>query len=460
MKILTVLAHQLKSAKRVDAHYFLSPGVQAAQKIQAVKDAGIVCRRLGGSNGFAKVWAPGRFKRSYAAPGESSVPYLRPYDLFGYLPKAADLLSIKRTKNLDKYKLTPGMILQTCSGRNLGPVVMADKYLSQFVLSHDMLRIEVADSTLRFYLLAFLSSPTGQQLLRRDKTGSVIDHLSVGHLCAIEIPMIAQDVMERAARAMRLSVTLIERARVRLDILHREFEASMPQLQRVAPLRNGWEVRASSLIGRIDAAAYDPFVIAIQDTLKAQNGVLVREIASVRKPAGRYKTCYVDRENGYPILSGGQLLQYKPINLRYMPGKAFKDVEKYKLHSGMIAYPADGRAEEGLGEPVLISDDRDGWLASGHVGRVVPNTSTDPGWLYLALSSHYAQLQLKAKASGSVVDATYEGDMENVVLPTPSKSYPAVRWAWRYFVWARRLEALAVSVIEDELDRLRVQVAS
>src|SRR2546422_6560736 len=35
-----------------------------------------------------------------------------------------------------------------------------------------------------------------------------------------------------------------------------------------------------------------------------------------------------------------------------------------------IAFQADGRFEEALGFPVMVTSDRDGWLASGHVGRL------------------------------------------------------------------------------------------
>ncbi len=35
----------------------------------------------------------------------------------------------------------------------------------------------------------------------------------------------------------------------------------------------------------------------------------------------------------------------------------------------------------------MVTPDRAGWMASGHVGRVIARPGIDPGWLYLALSS-------------------------------------------------------------------------
>ena len=152
------------------------------------------------------------------------------------------------------------------------------------------------------------------------------------------------------------------------------------------------------------------------ELLKA-GGRLVRELGLVTKPGSRYKTRYVGEDHGRPLVSGAQLLQARPINLQFMAPQVFKNILDYELSADSIAYPADGRAEEDLGTPVLITEGRAGWLASGHIGRIVPNSGVSPGSLFLALKSTHAQIQLKARASGSVVDSTFVPDMELVVLP-------------------------------------------
>jgi hypothetical protein len=67
-----------------------------------------------------------------------------------------------------------------------------------------------------------------------------------------------------------------------------------------------------------------------------------------------------------------------------MSAKAFDDASRYELRQGWIIYAADGRAEEGLGLPALVTSNRDGWLASGHVGRIIPKEGVSSGWLWLA----------------------------------------------------------------------------
>ncbi|MFL5961680.1 MAG: antitoxin Xre/MbcA/ParS toxin-binding domain-containing protein [Gaiellaceae bacterium] len=385
--------------------------------LQRASASGLTLRSLGGSEGLARVWAPPRFKRVYAAANEESVPYLRPYDIFDYLPIEADRLSALRSPNLDKYRVERGTILQTCSGRNLGPAVMVDDSIAEFALSHDLVRIEVEDETLAHYVLAFLSSASGQELLRRDKSGTVIDHISPAHVSELQIPILDADTREQIASSMRSAVEMLESGRHRLTVALQELEQRLPPLMREADLSEGWTTHRHALQGRLDAAAHDPLVLRVHEELVRIGGERVSELARVHKPGGRYKTVYVEAPFGRPILSGGQLLQYVPINLRQISDIAFKKPAEYEVRTGWILYAADGRAEEGLGLPAVVTRDRDGWLASGHVGRIIPNDDRDSPWLYLALRSAHAQLQIRATASGSVVDSTFENDMANVVLP-------------------------------------------
>lgn len=124
MKTRIVFSEQIAVSGRLDCWYYLAPGSSAIALLEKVKARGIKTICLGGKSGIAKVWLPKRFKRAYAADGEPSAPYLRPYDVFNYIPEPADWLSTIRTKELGQYQLNRGMILQTCSGRNLGPAVL------------------------------------------------------------------------------------------------------------------------------------------------------------------------------------------------------------------------------------------------------------------------------------------------------------------------------------------------
>lgn len=442
----------LRSLKRLDAWYYLAPGAAASRSLESAKAAGIPTCVLGGNDGVADVWAPARFKRAYAAEGEDAIPYLAPHDMFEYLPEATLSLSRGRTRSLPKYLVKRGMVLQTCSGRNLGPSTIVDAVLSNFVMSHDLVRIEIADERLRNYIVGFMHSSTGQGLLRRDKSGSVIDHITDEHVAAQEIPLLRDSVVDAVADLVGTAFALVESARLKLASELTSLHAALPLPERDSPAKFGWGTRRSSIRDRLDAASHDPWVQSVREMLLEAGGRPLGEAASVVKPAGRYRTRYVGRRYGTPILSGTQVLQHVLVHPQYMAPSAFDDPSAYQLEEGWSVYMADGRAEKGLGGVACVTSDRSGWFASGHVGRVVPGAGVSAGALWLACRTKHVQVQIKSLASGSVVDSTFPADMEGVILPPLNGiDGAAIVSAWNQFSTASALEAEAQRLIDREM---------
>lgn len=403
-------------------------------------------RRMGA---LGKVWAPSRFKRVYATAAEERVPYLRPYDIFDYLPGPADWLSVSRSDNLKQLRVEAGTILQTCSGRNLGPAVLADEYLAGFAFSHDLVRIEIEDDTERLVALAYLRTEVGKRAIARDRAGSVIDHLTPGQIGAVAVPELdnSGEVARLVARASRLRSL----ARRRLRALQMKAEAAVPMPAPQA-LRDGWAVPSTNLAGRIDAAFYAPLVAEARDRLRAAGAPSMADLAKIHKPGGRYSPRYVSPEYGEPLLSGRQILQWFPIALKHVAAISFRDAAPYKLLPGTIVYQADGRAEEGLGTPSVVTAARAGWLASGHVGRLVAKEGERWGAVYLGLASAHVQAQIRAAASGSVVDSTYPEDMASILVPpVPTALAVSAERAWNALAGADELERRATDLVEQSL---------
>jgi hypothetical protein len=210
-------------------------------------------------------------------------------------------------------------------------------------------------------------------------------------------------------------------------------------------------------------------VLRIRRELLEAGGIRVGEVARVVKPGQRYKTNYVTAAHGRPLLSGSQVLQRVLVKPQYMAESAFNDPAAYELKAGWSVYMADGRAEKGLGIVAMVTPDRAGWLASGHVGRLVPLDETNAGWLWLAGRTPHVQLQIKALASGSVVDSTFPADMESVVLPSAEGiDGERIEASWHKFAKATDLESnardrvdaalVAVSGVADEPDEVEHEI--
>lgn len=453
--IQTVERSEISALHRLDAWYFVAPGAAASRRIDKAKALGMTTRTLGGEQGLGRAWMPNRLKQIHASPGEVSKNYLKPYDVFQYLPMAHADLSVSATKRMKDYELKPGWILQTRSGRNLGLNAIVDDYLSEYVISDDLIRIDIPDERMRYYTTAFLRSKTGRGILRRDKSGSVIDHLSPAQIESLEVPVLEEGVIDSVAALMKRSQDTLAASRTFLQRQIDAYQKALPAIDRTARSAQGWTVNFADFTARIDAASYHPLSHAVAADLLAAGGVLTKDVADVLKPPGRYKTIYVDEGHGVPFMSGTQILQQQFAKPQYMAPAAFKDVEDYKLAPGWTLYQADGRSEKNLGITSMVTSARDGWTASGHVGRLRAKDKADAGWLWIASRTDHFAIQLKASASGSVVDATYPEDAEQVVLPPRlDVDSAAIIEAWEGFALAESLEAKAVAEFDKALAQL------
>src|SRR5829696_4369806 len=94
----TVRSRYVFAGERLDVKYYTSVGVESYDRIAFLSTAGIPMVQV---RDVADVTDAPRFKRVYATPDEPSLPYLRPYDIFDYLPAASDHLSLDRNPGID-----------------------------------------------------------------------------------------------------------------------------------------------------------------------------------------------------------------------------------------------------------------------------------------------------------------------------------------------------------------------
>lgn len=454
MKISSVYRTELSNRCRLDSSYYLSEGNIATRMVDAAIKKSPRYIHMGDKD-VVTVWQPNRNILVYAGGGEESVPYLQPYDILEFLPEARAQLSSHQNP-IDRLKVPAGTILQTCSGRNLGPLVISDQYLESFVFGSDLMRITINDPNTRFYIYAFLSTWVGQALLHSSKTGSVIDHLSADDIRDLRIPVFNEEIFKTVSALMQESHELYSRARMELVHCKEEYCSAIGMHKETAPLCSGWAVSLKSIFTgngtRIDAAYYDWTTRAAAETLRTTGGVQLSTVATTHKPGGRNKTNYVEKEYGLPTLSGRQLLQNQAVGLKYLPKSSAEKYSSFRLQKNWIAYPADGRVEGRLGTPVIITESRDGWFASGHVGRIEAHPGIHPGYLYLAFSHPIVQAQLSAVACGSVVDAVYPEDVEKFILPPQIDfNYDRVTTAWEMIDKADCLKEESCKVLLQQM---------
>ena len=371
---------------------------------------------------LASAFVPSRIKLMTGTSPSAGPPYLKAHDAFDTLPTTSRYMASARTPNRESYQLEEGTLLTPSSGRNLGPLAHVGKYLSRFAMT-DIMRITPRSRDVGMFLLAYLMTDTGQALIRRGRTGTTVDHLSPDDVREIPVAWVDDATRRASGEALGKAETLLDQARLALDEIQTELHS---RLGLALPLALGqyrsesgvkvFELSATRLGSRIDAAYYDPTVTRAKKLVLETGGTGLLSCADLRM-LGRYKRYYVDSAHGRPILSGSQLLQLRPVNLKYISDRSFSDPESFVVHQGWSLFTCDGRSEEALGSPAFASSLWEGWMASNHVMRAIPKPHIHPGFLYAIVNSPYVQIQLKALATGSVVDALDDVTLAETSVP-------------------------------------------
>lgn len=146
---------------------------------------------------IAQVYNGPRFKRPYADKGvvfgDNIVRYFTGNAVTqtrGENTKFLDLGKAKRNqlKMIEKLYLRRGMILITDSG-TVGRVIYATAYHDGAVGTNNLIRVVIEDEALRGYVYQFLSSRLGQDQLRQNVYGAIVDHLEPSDVKMVVVPI-------------------------------------------------------------------------------------------------------------------------------------------------------------------------------------------------------------------------------------------------------------------------------
>lgn len=130
---------------------------------------------------------------------------------------------------------------------------------------------------------------------------------------------------------------------------------------------------------------------------------------------GRFKRNYVDSANGIPFLSGTNISQYIPVNVKYL-SKQSKNLEQCLIKEGWILITRSGTTGIVSLAPVEWND----IAVSDHVIRIVPNEKLmNSGYLYVYLKSVIGQAIMKKGIYGSVVDEITPEFIRNIPVAFP-----------------------------------------
>jgi len=402
--------------KRLDAGFYTQDVIAARILIEKVSKHLDIQSIRDFSN---QIFWPGRFKRHYVLKKDGE-PFLMPSEVFMFSPKP--------TKYVINYppevKIKQGWLLITRSG-TIGRVLIATKYLENFILSDDLIRVIPKESIFGF-LYAYLNTWIGQAFLTKDQYGATVKHIEPHHVANIptpRIPDLEEEINQKILEAHRLreeAQALLLKAE---EMIHSEL--GLPKINEddveyfggeIGRLIKAFEVKANELDYRLDASYHVPIAhLAVSNMLKSKSGFVkkLNEIADSFVPP-RFKRLYVkQQDDGIPLLQGTHIPQIKPLDIKYI-WKRMKNIGAYIVRKNWILLTCSGT----IGRLALVSNYWDGWTATNHLLRIISKEKEiNPGYLAGFLLSIYGQVQFQRLVYGGVVDEIGEaGELFNDIL--------------------------------------------
>ncbi len=175
---------------------------------------------------IAQVFNGPRFKRPYADKGITDGPGIVRYftgnaitQTRGENVKYLDLNKAKpeQRRMIDKLYLERGMILVTDSG-TVGRVAYATHYHEGAVGTNNLIRIVIDDLALRGYVYQFLCSKLGQDQLKANIYGAIVEHVEPAEAKNILVPIPEdRELLKRIGLPVIRSMELQEHAYIALE---------------------------------------------------------------------------------------------------------------------------------------------------------------------------------------------------------------------------------------------------
>jgi type I restriction enzyme S subunit len=413
-------------------------------------------------------------KRQMIGSPSHGLPLFSSSEMLMQQPEPAYFLSRRFQGHLtNTLAVSADTILITRTG-SIGFVILVPRELNGALVDDNIIRVIAKHPTDTGFLYSFLRSPIGQDLIQRLSYGAVQNVFHGSQLAELPVPQVSESIREhvndlialcssRRTEANSLNTAAIQRA-VEINSLpdahalsRREIVGERKAL--VFPIeqrRIVWDDTGTTEL-RLDAHFHNP---AARSTIEAiqkcpSERRTVGELALHVIMGGRFKRNYVESEFGTPFLSGKNIVQTRPTDLKYLSSTQTEGLDDMLIKKGWILVTCSGT----IGRTCFVWHNFEDYAASQHILRIIPNEhEVDAGYLYAFLSSAFGYEQIVRFRYGSVIDEITDEQLKKVIVPLaePRKQKEvgdAVRLAFEKRAEALKLEDEAQQIIMREINR-------
>jgi type I restriction enzyme S subunit len=456
-------------ARRLEGAFYGSAGYRALRSMQ---QSGLEMTTVGS---LARVVWLGPFGRIYVEDRSAGVPFLSSSEMIEARPTPSNYLSRALSRNLDAILVREGTILISRSG-TIGNVAICTADFDGLGVSEHAIRVMANDPHDRGLIYAFLQSEAGQFLVKRSKSGSVVESIYEADVSGLPIPLLP--------KALRREMTRLvdEACRCRAEangLLNAADEAVWRQnyLDRRSMRSDlGFEVMArpsSALLTQYESTVRIRLEATFQSHRARSAEKLARAAAEWKPlrevvraipytgPGSMPGVPKVDGENGIHTVTGRDLGLARPSPSYFLAKTNQRVLSKMIPERGTTLIMCAGT----LGKTDYVSGNYESWAVSLDVIRVIPDPQKlHSGYVYAFLTSDLGQGQMLRHKYGSVIPRIHSRQVAELSVPVPQDKGQSigdkVDLAFEMRARAVSLENQAIGLFGAALERGREYVES
>lgn len=422
-------AKVILGASRLEAAFYGSDGYRAVNALHSSGFDFTVLKEI------ADVHWHGPFGRVYVDGASHGVPFVSSAEMLEAKIVPDHFISRRLTNRLERLIVRDGQILVSCSG-TVGNIALCTEDFNGIAVSQHAIRVSPRDPESLGVLYCMLLSEAGQFLLKRNKSGSVIDSLYAEDVETLPVPRLPgalrQELGSLIADAKRLRVV----ANKLLGEIEIEVQRScfLPDLSALRPKNrivsdsraDIFHTKASERLlaekgfgeFRLDASYHSPLAVALRKQILSMDGgtELGAVISGVRN-SGLRKRVYVDDPSlGVPLLGGKQLMQVRPHDVKLLSKALTRNLQSEIVQGEWTLVSSGGT----LGRTLFVHRNLEGASVSQDVMRVIPDAELAyPGFIYAFLASPYGQIQIQQRGYGSVIPRLRDFQFNSIAIRLP-----------------------------------------
>ena len=284
--------------------------------------------------------------------------------------------------------------------------------------------------------------------------GAVIQHIEPAFVGSIAIPYFPdsfqQEVDDLIQKSARLREEAIDALREAIDYFDSTFKIN-------GEITKMFSLKLSQL--RLGIAAYnnnievDEFIANYKE-----NSIRLKDITSKIFAPPLFKHIYLNKDNGYPFMTGSELTQFNLRFYRWLSPRGVKDINDYIVKKGTLLLYKSGTTDGGILGNVFIADKKlDGCCLSDHVIRIVFNDEKMAYWSFAFLKSKGAVKMLQRLATGTMIPFITPDRIAELMIPAPNEKYAhIVDLVEKYINFnsqSKENETKAIEMVEQEIEK-------